>query len=50
MSIKIKSNLIKITRPEAEKVDRRKHYRFDRNEKTDLFDKEDFTKIIKSSL
>ena len=48
MSIKIKSNLIKITRPEAEKVDRRKHYRFDRNEKTDLFDKEDFTKIIKS--
>ena len=48
MSIKIKSNLIKITRPEAEKVDRWKHYRFDRNEKTDLFDKEDFTKIIKS--
>ena len=48
MPIKIKDSLTKITRPEAEKVDRQNHQRLDRNEKTDLFDKENFTKIIRT--
>ena len=46
MVLKPKKKLLNISRPEPENINRKNFYRFDRNERTDLFDLKVFEKLM----
>ena len=46
MALKAKKKILSISRPRPENINRIDFYRFDRNERTDLFDSKVFEKLI----